>query len=206
MKTDHFQSCGHCWVFQICWHIECSTFTASSFRIWNSSTGIPSPPLALLVAMLPKAQLTSCSRMSGSRWVETFTGLGCFTVLQGDIFLVFMSWIEQAWRLFVFLFLYVSCLCPLLIFFPMNFSLSFCTSFCKEVTIEAPVSSALRNIFWGRDPVGVHWEVRVPGRRLHVGLGGRLRPGSSPPPQCCGGGVTPSSSTSPRLGRGMPAQ
>ena len=47
MKTDLFQSCGHCWVFQICWHIECSTFTASSFRIWNSSTGIPSPPLAL---------------------------------------------------------------------------------------------------------------------------------------------------------------
>ena len=34
-----FQSCGHCWVFQICWHIDCSTFTASSFRIWNSSTG-----------------------------------------------------------------------------------------------------------------------------------------------------------------------
>ena len=41
-----FQSCGQCWVFQICWHIECSTFTASSFRIWNSSAGIPSPPLA----------------------------------------------------------------------------------------------------------------------------------------------------------------
>ena len=34
MKTDLFQSCGHCWVFQICWHnIECSTFTASSSRI-----------------------------------------------------------------------------------------------------------------------------------------------------------------------------
>ena len=28
------------------WHIECSTFTASSFRIWNSSTGISSLPLA----------------------------------------------------------------------------------------------------------------------------------------------------------------
>ena len=26
MKTDLSQSCGHCWVFQICWHIECSTF------------------------------------------------------------------------------------------------------------------------------------------------------------------------------------
>ena len=31
MKTDLFKSCGLCWVFQICWHIECSTFTASSF-------------------------------------------------------------------------------------------------------------------------------------------------------------------------------
>ena len=54
MKTDLFQSCGHCWVFQICWRIECSTFTASSFRIWNSSSGILSPPLALLVVMLPR--------------------------------------------------------------------------------------------------------------------------------------------------------
>ena len=32
-----------------CWHVECSTFTASSFRTWNSSTGIPSPPIALFV-------------------------------------------------------------------------------------------------------------------------------------------------------------
>ena len=36
MKTDLFQSCGHCWVFQMCWHIECSSFTASFSRIWNS--------------------------------------------------------------------------------------------------------------------------------------------------------------------------
>ena len=48
-----FQSCGHCWVFQMFWHIECSTFTASSFRIWNSSTGILSPPLALFIVSLP---------------------------------------------------------------------------------------------------------------------------------------------------------
>ena len=66
-----FQSCGHCWLFQTCCHIECSTFTASSFRIWNSSTGIPSPPLALFVVMLPKAHLTSHSKMPGSRWVIT---------------------------------------------------------------------------------------------------------------------------------------
>ena len=53
------------------WHIECSTFTASSFRIWNSSAGIPSPPLALFIVMLPKAHLTSHSKMSGSTWVIT---------------------------------------------------------------------------------------------------------------------------------------
>ena len=53
MKTDLFQSCGHCWIFQICWSVECSTFTASSFRIWNRSAGIPSPPLALIAVMLP---------------------------------------------------------------------------------------------------------------------------------------------------------
>ena len=51
MTTDLFQACGHCWVVQICWHIEWSTFTASSLRIWNSSTGIPSPPLALFIVI-----------------------------------------------------------------------------------------------------------------------------------------------------------
>ena len=64
-----FQACGHCWVFQICWHIEYSTFTASSFRIWNNSAEILWPPQALLVVMLPKAHLTLHSRVSGSRWV-----------------------------------------------------------------------------------------------------------------------------------------
>ena len=71
MKSELFQSCGHCWVFQICWHIECSTFTESFFRIWISSTGIPSPPLTLFVMMLPKAHLTFHSRISGwnaNRW------------------------------------------------------------------------------------------------------------------------------------------
>ena len=82
MKTDLFQSCGHCWVFQMCWHIECTTFTASSFRIWNSSPGIPSPPLALFIVMLSKAHLTSHSRMSGSRWVIT------------------PSWLSGSWRSF----------------------------------------------------------------------------------------------------------
>ena len=71
MKTDLFKSYGHCRVFQVCWHIECSTFTASSFRIWNSSAGIQSSPLALFVVLLPKAQLTLHSRISDSKWVVT---------------------------------------------------------------------------------------------------------------------------------------
>ena len=80
MKTDLFQSCGHWWVFQMCWHIECSTFISSSFRIWNSSTGIPSPPLALFVVLLSKAHLTSHSRMCVSGSVIT------------------PSWLSETWR------------------------------------------------------------------------------------------------------------
>ena len=71
-------------IFKICWHIECSTFTASSFRIWNSSTGIPSPPLALFIVMLSKPHLTSHSRMSGSRWVIT------------------PLWLSGSWRSFLY--------------------------------------------------------------------------------------------------------
>ena len=47
MKTELFQSCGHCQIFQICWHVRCNTLTTSSFNILNNSAGIPSPPLAL---------------------------------------------------------------------------------------------------------------------------------------------------------------
>ena len=45
---------------------ECTTLTASYFRIWKSSPGIPSPRLALFVVMLPNTHLTSCFRMSDS--------------------------------------------------------------------------------------------------------------------------------------------
>ena len=71
-------------VFQIWWHIEWNTLTASSFRIWNSSTGILSPPLALFVVMFSKAHLSSHSRMSGFRWVIT------------------PSWLSGWWRSFLY--------------------------------------------------------------------------------------------------------
>ena len=79
-----FQSCDPFWVFQICWHIECSTLTASSFRIWNSSTGIPSPSLALFVVMLPNAHLTLHSRISRSSLLIT------------------PSWLSGSWRSFLY--------------------------------------------------------------------------------------------------------
>ena len=33
------QSCGHCWVFQICWHIECSTFMKQIIITWYRTRG-----------------------------------------------------------------------------------------------------------------------------------------------------------------------
>ena len=55
-----------------------------TLRIWNSSTGVPSPPLALFVVMLPKAHLTSLSKMSGSRLV------------------IPPSWLSGSWRSFLY--------------------------------------------------------------------------------------------------------
>ena len=53
-------------------------------RIWNSSTGIPSTPLALFIMLLPKAHLTLHSRLSGSRWAIT------------------PSWFSESWRSFLY--------------------------------------------------------------------------------------------------------
>ena len=86
-----FQSYGHCCLFQICWHIKCITFIASSFRIWNSSTGIPSPPLALLILLLIKAHMTLNYRLSDSRWVIT------------------PSWLSESWRSFLYISSVYSC-------------------------------------------------------------------------------------------------
>ena len=122
MKTDLFQSCDHCWVFQICWHIECSTLTASSFSIWNSSAGIPSPPVALFVVMLPKAHLTSHSRMPGSRWVVT------------------PSWLSGSWRSF----LQSSSVYPCHLFLISSASVLYCTHPCMKCSLD--ISNYLEEI------------------------------------------------------------
>ena len=66
MKTDFFQHGSHCWVFQIYWHFECSTLTASSLRVWNSSAEILLPPLALFVVIL------SYWKLQKSHWIFPF--------------------------------------------------------------------------------------------------------------------------------------
>ena len=142
MNTDLFQSSGYCWGFQICCCIEFSTSTASSFKVWNSSTEIPSSPLALFVVMLPKTQLTSHSSISSSRWVITPSwlsrSLGLFlyssSVYSCHLFLIssasvmslpFLSSIEPlfAWNvpLVSLIFLKRS------LVFPTHFSLFVCT-------------------------------------------------------------------------------
>ena len=103
---DIFQSCGHWWVFQICWHIECSTFMhyISGFEIAQ----LELPPLALFVVMLPKAHLTSHSRMSGSRWVITPLWLSgswrsflcSSSVYSCHVFLISSASVRSIWFLF----------------------------------------------------------------------------------------------------------
>ena len=68
MKLLFSLSCSYCWFFHICWHIECHTLTTSSFRVWNNSAGIPSPPLALFIVMPPKAHLKLQSLVLGVWW------------------------------------------------------------------------------------------------------------------------------------------
>ena len=65
-----FSSPGPLLSFQFA-DIMSAALSQHHLRIWNSSTGIPSPALALFAVMLPKAYLNSHSRMSGSRWVIT---------------------------------------------------------------------------------------------------------------------------------------
>ena len=50
---------------------EFSKFAGILSEAWSSLTEIPSPPLTWFAVMLPKACLTSDSRMFGSRWVIT---------------------------------------------------------------------------------------------------------------------------------------
>ena len=83
MKIDLFQSCGHC-CFPNLLAQWMQRLTASSFKIWNSWSGILSPPLGLLVVMLPKAHLTWHSRISGGQRLPDGGSTPRWTVTPGE--------------------------------------------------------------------------------------------------------------------------
>ena len=65
-------------------------FHSIIFQDLKSSTGIPSPPLALFIVMLSEAYLTSHSRMSGSSWViipPWLSGYLKTRIMRGHMFL-----------------------------------------------------------------------------------------------------------------------
>ena len=111
MKTDLFQSYGPCWVFQICWHIECSTFTASAFRIWKNSAGIPSCPLALSWCFLRPTWLHILECLAPGEWSHHHGYLGHEDLLC-IVFLCILA--TFSWYLLVLLGPYHFCplLCP----------------------------------------------------------------------------------------------
>ena len=129
MKTDLFKSCGHSWFFQMCWRIECSNFIAPSFRIWKSSTGIPSHPLAFFLVIPSKVYLTSHSRMSGSRWVTT------------------PSWLSGSWRSFFYSSSVYSCHLFFVSYIPVSYAiLLFIASNLASITI--PILNWVLFLLW----------------------------------------------------------
>ena len=92
MKTDPFPVLGPLLSFLNFWHIECSTLTVPSVRIWNSSAGILSPLLALLVVMLPKAPwLHTPGCLALGKWLHHCDYLG-----REDLFCIVLLAISSA--------------------------------------------------------------------------------------------------------------
>ena len=76
----HLWDWNQSWTFSVLWPLLSfpnflaywvQHFNCIFLKIWNNSAGTPSPPVVLFLVMLPKTNLASHSRMSGSRWVIT---------------------------------------------------------------------------------------------------------------------------------------
>ena len=108
-------------------NVECSMFTALSFRIWNSFSGIPSPPLALFIVMLPKVHSTSHSRMSGyiGEWSHHCDCLG-----HDDLFCTFLCIFATSFK---YLLLVPYHFCPLFSHLCMKCSVGI-SEFLEEVS------------------------------------------------------------------------
>ena len=124
-----------------------SPFTASSFRIWNSSAEIPSPPPPLFIVMLLKAHLISHARMSHSRSVIT------------------LLWLSVSWRSF----LYSSSMCSYYVFLMSSASVRSIPFLSFIVPILAWDIYLVSPIFWKRSlvfpillfsSISLHWPLR----------------------------------------------
>ena len=122
MKIDLFQSYGHCWVFQTCWHIACNTLIASSFRIfkqlsWNSVTST-----SFLRSNTSLSPFTSHCRMSGSWWVTfSVTRVTKIFFVQFCVFLPSLLDLFCFYYIFIISVLYLACLCMRCFFDSSNF-------------------------------------------------------------------------------------
>ena len=85
MKTDLFQACGHCWVFQICGHIECSTFllpnsARATIHIFSFDSMLNTSPICL-------QHPSPCSYTSGSRPQSHWTARQNYWVTDASLWL-----------------------------------------------------------------------------------------------------------------------
>ena len=83
MKTELFLSCGHCWIFQIPRMLSLALSQHHLLGFEIAQLEFHHLP-ALFTVMLPKAHLTSHSRISSSRWVIT------------------SLWLSGSWRSFLY--------------------------------------------------------------------------------------------------------
>ena len=162
MKTDLCQFCGQCWAFQICWHIECTNFIASSFRIWefdwNSFT-----PLTLHVVMLFKAHrflIPGCLALVGDHTIMVIWVMKIFSVYSCHLFLILSASVKSilflsifAWnvRLVSLLFLTSYLVFPILLFPSISLHWSQRKAFLSLLAILG--NSALKWVYLSFSPL-----------------------------------------------------
>ena len=83
MKTDLFQSCGHCWVFKICWHIECNQSCPTLCDPMDSSP--PGFPIHEILQAGIREWVVMPSSM-GSSPPRDQTCVSCVTYIAGGFF------------------------------------------------------------------------------------------------------------------------
>ena len=90
MNTDLFQSCGRRWVFQSCWHIECSTFTASPLGI----IPLPSPKWWICYPRWTSmdASLSPLVHSSHYDWLLVLYSLWIWTNVEWHVSIIMVSY------------------------------------------------------------------------------------------------------------------